>query len=166
MPDFFMEKTFKRYIDSPVGVLEITTSPEALLSVSFVTERGIDSDVVPGIMKQTIIQLEEYFTGKRSIFNLKLEPSGSDFQQRVWKLVAEVGFGRTSSYLDIALRLGSEKNTRAVGLANGKNPIPIIIPCHRIIGSNGKLTGYAGGLERKRWLLLHESQYSPKNTLF
>ena len=116
----------------------------------------MNSSVQPTILKETESQLKEYFAGDRKHFNLRLAPEGTEFQQKIWQLVEKVPFGETSSYLDIAKQSGSEKNTRAVGLANGKNPIPIIIPCHRIIGSSGKLTGYAGGLERKRWLLKHE----------
>jgi len=118
------------------------------------------SEKLPDILIQCLNQLDEYFKGSRKKFDLHLEPEGTQFQQKVWSLVSRIPFGRTTSYLEIARNTGSQKNTRAVGLANGKNPVPIIIPCHRVIGSNGKLTGYAGGLERKRWLLLHEQKHS------
>ncbi|MFV0591087.1 MAG: methylated-DNA--[protein]-cysteine S-methyltransferase [Draconibacterium sp.] len=162
-----MAETFDQYIFTPVGWLEICATEQALVSISFVEEEGISSPVQPLVMKQVVCQLNEYFEGVRLDFDVPLDPVGSDFQKKVWKLVTQVKYGETASYLDIAIASGSEKNTRAVGLANGKNPIPIVIPCHRIIGSNGKLTGYAGGIDKKRWLLQHELQYSvSKNRLF
>lgn len=147
---------FTRYINSPVGWLRLQSTETHLTAVCFDAEEDMNSSVQPTILKETESQLKEYFAGDRKHFNLPLAPEGTEFQQKIWQLVEKVPFGETSSYLDIARQSGSEKNTRAVGLANGKNPIPIIIPCHRIIGSSGKLTGYAGGLERKRWLLKHE----------
>lgn len=162
-----MKEKYSTYINSPVGWLKISSNHEAILSVSFEETKGISSDKIPDILQKSIRQLNEYFERKRQEFDLILSPEGTEFQKKVWTLVLQIPFGRTASYLDIALLTGSEKNTRAVGLANGKNPIPIIIPCHRIVGSNGKLTGYAGGLERKRWLLLHEQNLSNrKNLLF
>ena len=107
-----------------------------------------------------------YFSGNLKEFSIKLAPEGTGFQKRVWNLVSEVRYGEKATYLHIAKKIGAETYTRAVGLANGKNPIPIIIPCHRIIGANGKLTGYAGGLEKKKWLLLHEQNNTKTNTLF
>jgi methylated-DNA-[protein]-cysteine S-methyltransferase len=160
-------KIFKKYMDSPVGWLEITTSADSLMKISFVEQTEIDSIIQPKILQKTEAQLKEYFEGTRKSFQLKLNPTGTEFQKRVWDFVENIAFGTTASYLDIAKLTGSPKNTRAVGLANGKNPIPIVIPCHRIIGSNGKLTGYAGGLERKRRLLQHEIQFSHNfNRLF
>jgi len=111
-------------------------------------------------------QLEEYFAGSRQIFDLPFEPEGTEFQQRVWKQVASVTYGSTKSYVEIARAVNSQDSSRAVGMANGKNPLPIVIPCHRIIGHDGKLTGYAGGLDRKKWLLLHEQNHSVINRLF
>lgn len=160
-----MEEKYLQYIGTPVGWLRITTGKTALTAIAFENEQGVSSDVVPEIMQKTVFQLAEYFDGKRLEFNLVLSPEGTDFQKKIWDLVSAVKFGNTASYLDIARMSGSEKNTRAIGLANGKNPIPIVIPCHRIIGSNGKLTGYAGGLERKRWLLRHEQKFSQKEHL-
>lgn len=164
--DFFMEnKIFQKFINSPIGWIEIKTSANSLLNISFAEKAAINSPTQPVILQQTELQLKEYFEGKRKIFDLKLNPTGTEFQKGVWKLVKNINFGKTASYLEIAVQTGSSKNTRAVGMANGRNPIPIIIPCHRIIGLNGKLTGYAGGLERKRWLLLHELEYSEKSKL-
>ena len=156
------EQYFCTYIKSPVGFLKLTSTDEALVAVSFTDECGISSAQLPEILIQTTQQLKEYFDGSRFSFHLKLSPGGTAFQQKVWEQVSNTPFGKTATYLEIARLTGSSKNTRAVGFANSINPIPVIIPCHRIIGSNGKLTGYAGGLERKRWLLQHELTYSNK----
>ena len=101
-------------------------------------------------------QLSEYFAGDRTDFDLDLAPSGTDFQRKVWTALSQIPYGTTESYGQLALRIGQPTASRAVGLANGRNPIAIVVPCHRVIGSSGTLTGYAGGLERKRWLLEHE----------
>lgn len=156
---------FYTTINSPIGFLKISTDNSSLLSIEFIEEieEYENSSKQPQILKETVNQLNQYFKGKLQEFNLKLAPKGSEFQQKIWQLVQKVEYGKTTSYLDIAIQSGSNKNTRAVGLANGKNPIPIIIPCHRVLGKNGKLTGYAGGLERKKWLLLFELNNS-KNT--
>lgn len=155
-----MEQIYKSTIDTPIGLLEVSTNQEYLLSISFIKKATIGSEYQPAILKQTLLELEEYFQGTRKEFEIKLCPAGSDFQNKVWNEVKFIKYGITKTYLEIALKTGSKNNTRAVGLANGKNPIPIIIPCHRVIGTNGKLTGYAGGLDRKKWLLLHEMKYS------
>ena len=156
---------YQKYISSPIGWLLLQTTERAVVSISF---KDFPKEILtdqPIILKQTEIQLLEYFAGKRKKFDLNLNPKGTPFQKEVWKFVSCVAFGQTVTYLDIAKQTGSEKNTRAVGMANGKNPIPIIIPCHRIIGSDKKLTGYAGGIERKRWLLHHELKFSENNNL-
>lgn len=160
-------KLYHKYIDTPIGWLKLSTSPISLVNISFCELHEQDSFDQPDILLKTILQLEEYFQGKRKIFDINLAPKGTQFQKDVWESVIQIDFGKTASYLDIAKQTGSKNNTRAVGMANGKNPIPIVIPCHRIIGSNGKLTGYAGGLEKKRWLLHHELRFSEKlNLLF
>jgi len=165
--DFFMEDIFKTTVETPIGNLYITTNQNFLLSISFSNNKIASTSSQPDILHETVRQLEEYFNGERKEFNLKLHSSGTDFQNKVWEQVNKIPFGKTVSYLDIAKETGSKNNTRAVGLANGKNPIPIVIPCHRVIGTNGKLTGYAGGLERKKWLLQHELKHtSPSNLLF
>lgn len=161
-----MSDQFITYFDSPLGWLKITTSSKELISISFETDVAASSPETPRIQSRTIQQLQDYFKGERKDFDIPLAPVGTEFQKQIWKLVQQISYGETTSYLNIAIASGSEKNTRAVGLANGKNPIPIVIPCHRILGSNGKLTGYSGGLERKRWLLLHEQQNSDKQLLF
>jgi len=166
-PDFFMENIFKTTVQTPIGYLELTTDHDYLLSVTFTDNYLQPSGYQPNILMETTKQIGEYFRGIRKVFNLNLQPAGTDFQIKVWEQVMKVPFGETVSYLEIAKQTGSKNNTRAVGMANGKNPIPIIIPCHRIIGLNGKLTGYAGGLDRKKWLLNHELQFSQHpNLLF
>ena len=161
------EQYFYSFINSPIGFLKLTSNETALVAVQFSDEAGESATLLPDILIQTTKQLKEYFDGTRLTFNLMLSPPGTTFQQKVWEQVLKIPFGQTATYLEIARLTGCSKNTRAVGLANGKNPIPIIIPCHRIIGSNGKLTGYSGGIERQRWLLHHELTYAaPTNTLF
>ncbi|MBN1984768.1 MAG: methylated-DNA--[protein]-cysteine S-methyltransferase [Prolixibacteraceae bacterium] len=148
------------YLKTPVGWLKLTSDTDFLLSVKFQNSKGTADLNLPEILEKAKQQLSEYFEGKRQTFQLELQPKGTEFQKKIWNLLQSVPFGKTATYLDIARLSGSEKNTRAAGLANGKNPIAIIIPCHRIIGTNGKLTGYAGGIERKRWLLHHELIFS------
>jgi methylated-DNA-[protein]-cysteine S-methyltransferase len=162
-----MNNSYYTTIHTPVGFLKITTDETAILSVDFSDQYSESDSYQPEILRNAASQLTEYFNGTRKEFSLKLNPEGTEFQKKVWQLVESIPFGQTVSYLDIALLSGSEKNTRAVGLANGKNPVPIIIPCHRVIGSSGKMTGYAGGIERKKWLLLHEQNIvKPAGKLF
>jgi len=146
----------KAYYSSPVGLIEITGNEEGIATVHFIENRAGYSTKIPTVLKECIYQLDEYFKGIRKEFGLKLNPQGSDFQKKVWDKLITVPFGKTNSYLDISKQLGDVNATRAVGNANGNNPIAIIIPCHRVIGSDGKLTGYSGGLWRKEWLLTHE----------
>jgi len=113
------------------------------------------------VLDWTEEQLKEYFAGMRTTFDLPLEPSGTAFQLNVWQLLRTIPYGVTTSYGELARRLGEPKASRAVGAANGANPIPIIVPCHRVVGSRGELTGFGGGIERKRWLLEHEGALIP-----
>ena len=115
------------------------------------------SDLIPENLEDAAYQLQEYFEGKRQNFTLELNPQGTDFQKRVWQALLEIPYGKTVSYLELSKTLGDVKAIRAVAAANGKNPLWIVVPCHRVIGSDGSLTGYAGGLHRKKWLLEHES---------
>lgn len=146
----------KAYYSSPIGTLEITGNEDGIISLEFIDEEIEPSKKIHESIKEVIYQLDEYFSGIRKEFGLKLNPAGTEFQKKVWKELMVIPFGKTSSYLDISLQLGDKNATRAVGNANGKNPIAIIVPCHRVIGNSGKLTGYAGGLWRKEWLLNHE----------
>ena len=152
--------------DSPVGRIALTSNDTHLKSVAFSEVEVEESDTLPEILLQSAAQLKEYFAGTRTAFDLEIDPDGSVFQKNVWQRLLLVPYGVTRSYHDIAVELGSALNSRAVGTANGKNPIPIIVPCHRIIGHDGKLVGYAGGIERKRFLLLHEEEHSKRDLLF
>lgn len=139
-------------IQSPVGAIEISGSDEGIRSILFLDSETVSSPV-PACLLECVNQLTEYFAGKRQLFELKLDPQGTKFQLCVWDKLQHIPFGKTISYLQLARMTGSETNTRAVGNANGKNKINIVVPCHRVIGSNGKLTGYGGGLWRKEILL-------------
>jgi methylated-DNA-[protein]-cysteine S-methyltransferase len=158
-------------VSSPVGELTLVASDTALMAVHFptaahvpslhVVERGTggeahDVDRGTPLLARARQQLEEYFARTRMTFDLPLEPTGSVFQRRVWDALRAIPYGTTVSYSDIARRLGDVRVTRAVGAANGQNPIPIIVPCHRVVGAHGELTGFGGGIVRKRWLLEHE----------
>lgn len=151
-----MEKYFITYYKSEIGLLEIIGSEEEIYSVDFV-EKALEKDKSNGLLEDCKRQLDEYFCGKRKEFSLKLNPKGTDFQKKVWAKLMEIPFGKVVSYLEIAKNIGDKNLTRAVGNANGKNPVAIIIPCHRVVGSSGKLVGYAGGLWRKEWLLEKEN---------
>ncbi|MGB0916259.1 MAG: methylated-DNA--[protein]-cysteine S-methyltransferase [Flavobacteriales bacterium] len=146
------------FYKSPIGWLEIVEEKEAIIEVKFFDDDSFStSQNLEHVLKDCVQQLDEYFTGNRTEFNLPLNPAGTDFQKTVWAELQNIPFGKTVSYMDMAKRLGDPKVIRAAGTANGKNPIAVIIPCHRVIGSDGSLTGYAGGLKRKQWLLEHES---------
>ena len=142
-------------ISSPVGILEISGSNQGIRSILFINEKS-EPTAIPATLEDCVKQLNEYFAGTRRNFELLLDPVGTDFQLNVWQQLQTIPFGKTISYLELARLTGSEFNTRAVGNANGKNKINIVVPCHRVIGSSGKLTGYGGGLWRKEILLKHE----------
>ena len=142
---------------TPLGTAVIEGSKKGISRIYISDEVFISSEEIPEELCDAVIQLKEYFSGKRSEFQLKLNPAGTEFQKKVWKLLQEIPFGQTVSYMNIATRLGDPKSIRAAASANGKNPLWIVVPCHRVIGSDGSLTGYAGGLWRKKWLLEHEN---------
>ena len=144
------------YIKTPLGIAKITGDANCIASIS-VLEEGDITTKIPNELKQAVVQLKEYFEGKRTYFDFKLQPQGTEFQQKVWQVSLDIPFGKTCSYMDLSKKLGDVKAIRAVASANGKNPLWIIVPCHRVIGTDGSLTGYAGGLWRKKWLLEHES---------
>lgn len=153
--DTFEESIMK----SPLGDLQITTCRQSLISLHFLD--SLDAlPIICGYGKLVIDQLKEYFDGERQHFELNLTPQGTNFQRIIWDLLCKIQYGKTISYLELAKQYGDIKAIRAIGTTNGKNPIAIIIPCHRVIGSDGSLTGYAGGLDRKRWLLNHEARLS------
>lgn len=151
---------YKTYFNSPIGLLEITGDEESIFSVSFIEEKFNTEFKTNDCVNNCALQLEEYFYGGRKDFELNLNPKGTVFQKKVWNELLKIPFGYTKSYLFIAKMLGDELVIRAAAKANGQNPIAIIIPCHRVIGSDGSLTGYAGGLWRKKWLIEHEQKYS------
>lgn len=152
-------KLYSAWLPSPLGMLKISGSEAGISEVLF-TEEKPESEIteVPEILLPCLNQLTEYFAGKRKNFDLNIAPTGTEFQQNVWQHLQQIPFGKTCSYLDIALKFGEPTYTRAVGTANGKNPLAIVVPCHRVIGANGSLTGYAGGLWRKKWLLQFEAE--------
>ena len=162
------------YIKTPLGIAKIVGDEDGV-SVISVSDEGDPrakleqakqiSSTIPSVLQKAISQLNDYFEGKRTVFTFKLNPAGTEFQQKVWKGLLEIPFGKTMSYLELSKKLGDVKAIRAVASANGKNPLWIVVPCHRVIGTDGSLTGYAGGLWRKKWLLEHENP-SAQGVLF
>ncbi len=152
------------FIQTPLGIAKIE-GDENGISIISVTQEGDLSSEIPKNLKNSVTQLNEYFEGKREEFTFKLNPKGTEFQQKVWQELLKIPFGKTMSYLDLSKKLGDVKAIRAVASANGKNPLWIVVPCHRVIGTDGSLTGYAGGLWRKKWLLEHENPTN-QQTLF
>lgn len=144
------------FIPSPLGTTKVV-GDENGVSVISILQEGELSKKIPKELKEVVTQLNEYFEGKRQNFDFKINPKGTDFQQKVWEELRNIPFGKTMSYLDLSKKLGDVKAIRAVASANGKNPLWIVVPCHRVIGTDGSLTGYAGGLWRKKWLLEHEN---------
>ncbi len=151
---------YKDYINSPVGLIEITGSDDSINKVSFIDEKFESEFKTNSCVQNCADQLREYFNGGRKEFELKLKPEGTEFQKKVWDELLKIPFGYTKSYLFISKMIGDTLAIRAAAKANGQNPIAIIIPCHRVIGNDGSLTGYAGGLWRKKWLLEHEQKFS------
>lgn len=154
------ETTVTVYFQSPIGLIEITGDRHRVYSVDFADRREIKKhpSPVPRIIQQCEKQLTEYFEGKRKVFSLHTEQEGTDFQKKTWEFISEIPFGKTVSYLDLAKKHWDKNSIRAVGNAVGKNKLAIVVPCHRVIGTNGKLVGYSGGLWRKEWLLRHEEK--------
>jgi methylated-DNA-[protein]-cysteine S-methyltransferase len=153
------------YYHSPLGMLMVESQDQRITGVSFQKIEKSEQVMTP-VIEQCITELDEYFFKGRKFFSVDLLFRGTDFQVRVWNELVSIPYGRTASYMDIALRLGDINLVRAVGIANGENPIAIIVPCHRIIGKNGDLVGYGGGLDKKEWLLLHEGAFSEQLKLF
>lgn len=145
------------YHKTPLGICKISGDTEGLTAVSILDDNHDVSTDIPEELKDCVVQLDEYFQGSRTLFDLQINPQGTDFQKKVWNALLQIPYGKTTSYLDQAKQLGDVKAIRAVAAANGKNPLWIIIPCHRVVGSDGSLTGYAGGIWRKKWLLAHEN---------
>jgi methylated-DNA-[protein]-cysteine S-methyltransferase len=153
------------YYKTPIGTAKIEGNENGIQSIIVVDEKLETSSNIPASLQKCVQQLDEYFSGTRTAFDLKLNPQGTNFQQQVWNELQQISFGKTRTYLEQSKKLGNPKAIRAVAAANGKNPIWIVIPCHRVIGSDGSLIGYAGGLWRKKWLLAHENP-SKQQSLF
>mgnify|MGYP001826997160 CR=1 FL=1 len=169
-------------INSPLGFTKIIGDEDGISSVTVLNNISLSegesnnlsflqkqeseekiTDIIPIELEDCVMQLIEYFEGSRKHFNLKLNANGTEFQKKVWKQLEQIPYGKTMSYLELSKQLGDVKAIRAVANANGKNPLWIIVPCHRVIGSDGSLTGYAGGFYRKQWLLEHESPYKQQS---
>lgn len=150
-------------VNSPLGFTKITGDSDGITSIVVLNTEEKITDIIPEPLEDCVYQLHEYFNGNRHDFDLKLNPQGTDFQKTVWEALLNIPFGKTTSYLELSKHLGDVKAIRAVANANAKNPLWIVIPCHRVIGSDGSLTGYAGGLHRKQWLLEHESPYKQQS---
>jgi methylated-DNA-[protein]-cysteine S-methyltransferase len=153
-------------IHTPIGRIAIEATPEAITVVSFLKQAVVApatseaAEITHPLIKKCAAQLQEYFEGSRKIFDLPIQQSGTAFQQAVWSQLLAIDYGKTVSYLELSKKIGDAKAIRAVGTTNGKNQVAIIVPCHRVIGSDGSLTGYAGELWRKRWLLEHEGKFA------
>jgi len=149
---------FTDFYQSPIGMMEITATHRGIAGLYFKDKTTVAQP--NPLTEKAKAQIGAYFLGQRDHFDLPLDFKGTIFQKSVWQALCDIPFGATCSYLDIASKLDNRKAVRAVGAANGKNPVSIIVPCHRVIGSNGTLTGYAGGLDRKAWLLAHEAPHA------
>jgi methylated-DNA-[protein]-cysteine S-methyltransferase len=150
-----MSVSYYAYHESPIGLIEVGGTATHIVSLYFVEDRRVAFEPHPTVL-EAVRQVAEYLSGERRAFELDLALHGTAFQERVWRQLLTVPYGQAATYQDIANALGKPKAVRAVGAANGQNPISIVVPCHRIIGSDGKLVGYGGGLWRKEWLLRHE----------
>ena len=145
-------------VKTPLGHAKIVGDDDGIASISIHGFSEPLTAIIPDSLSECVKQLQDYFKGDREEFKLKLNPQGTDFQKKVWEKLLQIPYGKSLSYLELSKELGDSKAIRAVASANAKNPLWIIVPCHRVIGSDGSLTGYAGGLHRKQWLLNHESQ--------
>lgn len=152
------EGIFTGYIDTPIGLLEIKGTKKEIVSVSF-TDKKSETSCLSEEVEKCRKELKEYFEGKRHHFTCKIRLDGTDFQRKVWQELLNIGYGEVASYKKVACSIGKENACRAVGNANNKNKISIIVPCHRVVGAGGELTGYAAGLWRKKWLLDHEKKH-------
>lgn len=155
------------YCSSPVGNLLIESDGDAITTVGFLNDAREDKEEVrTAVIEQCIEELNEYFSKGRKFFTVELNPVGTVFQKKVWNELLNIPYGKTISYEELAIRIGDIKAIRAAGLANGQNPIAIIVPCHRVIGKNGDLVGYGGGMDNKEWLLHHEGSLLKQLSLF
>lgn len=144
-------------LETPLGFASIEVSEKGIRRISISSTPPIEENETTALLENAVIQLEQYFMGERKEFDLPIDPEGTEFQKKVWQYLTRIPYGKTRSYLSLAKEMGDVKAIRAVASANGRNPLWIVIPCHRVIGSDGSLTGYAGALWRKKWLLDHEN---------
>ena len=144
------------YIKTPIGTVKISGDAQGVSEIIFTEEFQI-SNQIPEVLQECLTQIEEYFSKNRTVFTFKINQNGTSFQEKVWQELTNIPLGKTISYLDLAKKLGDPKVIRAAATANGKNKLLIVVPCHRVIGSDGSLTGYAGELWRKKWLLENEN---------
>ena len=161
-----MHAVQRALLRTPVGYTEITGSDAGIRSIEFLDFRVKRTERIPSPLKPCVDQLEEYFAGTRHVFDIRLDLQGSAFQLMVWNELLKIPYGQTITYIDLARRTGNAKAYRAAGGANGRNPVSIIVPCHRVIGHNGRLVGYRGGLKRKKWLLEHEHAFSQHDLFY
>jgi methylated-DNA-[protein]-cysteine S-methyltransferase len=144
-------------IKTPIGFTEIKGDENGITKIHVMDENVEISTIIPKDLIEAVTQLQDYFLGRRTKFTFKLNLQGTEFQKKVWQELLHIPYGKTCSYLELSKKIGDVKAIRAVASANGKNPLWIVVPCHRVIGTDGSLTGYAGGLWRKKWLLEHEN---------
>ena len=155
-----MTGTARAYYRSPIGMIEIVAAGEGITALNFVSQEPAGAVPEHPILKAAVSEVDEYFRGARSEFTVPLSTPGTDFQRQVWGRLIRIPYGQTATYSGLAKAVGRPRAVRAVGQANHRNPVSIIIPCHRVIGSDGRLTGYGGGLWRKEWLLAHERKHA------
>ncbi|WP_445748755.1 methylated-DNA--[protein]-cysteine S-methyltransferase [Polaribacter sp.] len=153
------------FLDTPIGTVKITGDENGIQTISIIDEKVDDKQEIHECLQNCVQQLKDYFQGKRTDFELTVNPKGTAFQIKVWKSLLQIPYGKTTNYLAQSVLLGDKKAIRAVASANGKNPILIVIPCHRVLGSDGSLTGFSAGIWRKKWLLAHENPVK-QETLF
>lgn len=156
----------KTILETPLGRVVIEGDEKGISRISISEDYPATTEESPPPLQDAVMQLKEYFLGKRKKFELKLNPDGTEFQKQIWQQLQAIPFGQTTSYHDLSKAFGNTKAIRAVAAANGKNPLWIVVPCHRVIGSDGSLTGYAGGLWRKKWLLEHEQPVKQQRLKF
>jgi methylated-DNA-[protein]-cysteine S-methyltransferase len=160
-----MDPVKRAFLKTPVGYLEINGSGKGIHTLTFLDFR-VRVTRTPAVLKEAVTQLKEYFKGSRNTFSIKLDLKGTPFQIKVWEELLKIPYGTTITYQQLARRIGDNKALRAVGGANSTNPVSVIVPCHRIVGSDGKLVGYAGGLWRKKWLLEHEHAFAQRDLFY
>lgn len=160
-----MESIKRAFLKTPIGYIEITGSEKGIRSLDFLKFR-VKKQRIPACLKDSVVQLQEYFKGTLTEFTIPLDLVGSPFQMKVWHELVKIPFGKTITYQELARRIGDVKALRAVGGANACNPVSIIVPCHRVLGHDGKLVGYAGGLWRKKWLLEHEHAFEQRDLFY